>query len=165
MSYLLSFFTFILALVSIVLVLLVLMQKTKDGGMGAALGGGATESAFGHETGNVLTKATINFAVAFFVLSLFIYLGQLYVNKHQGDSDRTMPIVTSPAGPTRADATLPLALPGSASTPATPAAAPSASVSNSAAVPNLSLPTTTTPAAASSSAPISATATKSAATP
>ena len=41
MSLLLGIFTFILILVSLFLVMVVLMQKSKYGGMGAALGGGA----------------------------------------------------------------------------------------------------------------------------
>ena len=145
MSFLLPFLTVILLLVSVVLVLLVLMQKTKDGGMGAALGGGATESAFGHETGNVLTKATINFTVAFFVLSLAIYLGQLYAKKHSGDTDVTLPTVTGSPAPTK-DAGIPFprsaATPGATST-ATPATATAASATS-----------TTASAAATSSATV-----------
>ena len=83
MNLLIAIFTFVLILVSLFLVLLVLMQKAKnDGGMGAALGGGAAEATFGADTGNVLTKATINAAIAFFVLSLFLYLGHIYVRNH-----------------------------------------------------------------------------------
>jgi len=69
MSILIGILTFVLILVSLFMVLVVLAQKAKDGGVGAALGGGATEAAFGAETGNVLSKATINAAIAFFVLS------------------------------------------------------------------------------------------------
>ena len=56
MSIVLGILTFVLILVSIFLVLIVLMQKSKDGGMGAALGGGAAEAAFGADT-NAFTVA------------------------------------------------------------------------------------------------------------
>src|SRR3954470_17166206 len=78
MSLLLGIFTFILILVSLFLVLIVLAQKSKDGGMGAALGGGAAEAAFGADTSNVLSKSTIYAAILFFVLSFVLYLGRIY---------------------------------------------------------------------------------------
>jgi protein translocase SecG subunit len=65
MSILLNLLTAVLILVSLFLVLVVLAQKSKDGGMGAALGGGAAEAAFGAETGNVLSKSTIYGAIIF----------------------------------------------------------------------------------------------------
>ena len=36
--------------------------------MGAAMGGGMAEATFGADTGNVLSKATINASIVFFVL-------------------------------------------------------------------------------------------------
>lgn len=70
-----SLLTLVLILISAFVVLLVLMQRTsQSGGMGAALGGGATESAFGSDTTNVLTKATIYSIIAFFVVSLGLFL-------------------------------------------------------------------------------------------
>lgn len=79
-----SFLTFVLILVSLFLVLVILMQRgSSSGGMGAAFGGGVAESAFGAETTNILTKATKWAAVAFFILSLVLYL--LYIgNQDQG---------------------------------------------------------------------------------
>ena len=79
MSILLGIFTFVLILTSVFLILLVLAQKAKsDGGMGAAMGGGMAEATFGADTGNVLSKATINAAIVFFVLSFALYLGRIY---------------------------------------------------------------------------------------
>ena len=51
-------------------------------GVGAAMGGGMTEAAFGADTGNVLSKATIYAAVAFFVIAFTVYLGRIYERKH-----------------------------------------------------------------------------------
>ena len=56
------------------LVFLVLMQKSQSGGMGSAFGGGMAESAFGSDTSNVLTKATIYTTIAFFIIALILYL-------------------------------------------------------------------------------------------
>ena len=70
-----SLLTLVLVLISAFVVLLVLMQRTsQSGGMGAALGGGAAESAFGADTNNVLTKGTIYGIIAFFVTALVLYL-------------------------------------------------------------------------------------------
>jgi len=70
-----SLLTLILLLISAFVVLLVLMQRTsQSGGMGAALGGGAAESAFGADTNNMLTKGTIYGIIAFFLVSLGLYL-------------------------------------------------------------------------------------------
>ncbi|MGC6423570.1 MAG: preprotein translocase subunit SecG [Lentimonas sp.] len=72
---LISLLTLVLLLISAFVVLIILMQRTsQSGGMGAALGGGAAESAFGSETNNVLTKGTIYGTIAFFLVSLSLYL-------------------------------------------------------------------------------------------
>jgi preprotein translocase subunit SecG len=100
MSILIGIFTFVLILISVFLVLVVLAQKAKtDGGMGATLGGGATEAAFGADTGNVLTKATINAAIAFFVLTFGLYLGHIYVSKHTKTTEGQLPVIEVPATP------------------------------------------------------------------
>jgi preprotein translocase subunit SecG len=97
MSILIGIFTFVLLIVSALLILLVLAQKTKDGGMGAALGGGMTESTFGAETGNVLSKMTINLSIAFFLLSFLLYLGQIHVRKSSAPVTVSLPSIGAPA--------------------------------------------------------------------
>jgi preprotein translocase subunit SecG len=70
-----SLLTLVLILISAFVILLVLMQRTsQSGGMGAALGGGAAESAFGSDTNNILTKGTIYGIIAFFVVALGLFL-------------------------------------------------------------------------------------------
>ncbi len=114
MSILFGILTFALMLISGFLILVILAQKTKDGGMGAALGGGATESAFGHETGNVLTTATIYSTIAFFVLSFVLYLGQIYTKTHRhGDEGLRLP--DAPSAPARPSA-VPTSLPAAGTT-------------------------------------------------
>ena len=104
MSILIGIFTFILILISLFLILVVLAQKAKsDGGMGAAMGGGMAEAAFGAETGNVLTKSTINAAIAFFIISFGLYLAQVYQHKHASqDSSGRLPTIAAPATPVAA---------------------------------------------------------------
>jgi len=100
MSILIGIFTFVLILVSVFLVLVVLAQKAKtDGGMGATLGGGATEAAFGADTGNVLSKATINAAILFFVLTFGLYLAHIYTSKHIKSTEGQLPVINVPAAP------------------------------------------------------------------
>jgi preprotein translocase subunit SecG len=89
--------TFVLILVSFFMILVVLMQKSKDGGIGAALGGGATEAAFGAETANVLTRATKYSAIVFFTLAFALYLGRIYERKNVGASGDALPNITVPA--------------------------------------------------------------------
>jgi len=103
MNIVINVLTFILVLTSLFLVLVVLMQRAKtDGGMGAAMAGGATESAFGAETNNVLTGATIKAAIVFFCLSFFLFLANIYQSKHHEAADSKLPTIIAPAIPAAA---------------------------------------------------------------
>src|SRR3954463_15335110 len=100
MSILLGILTVVLIFVSIFLVLIVLAQKSKDGGMGAALGGGAAEAAFGADTGNVLSKSTIYAAIMFFLLAFALYLGRIYERNHASmPAGSALPTIAAPATP------------------------------------------------------------------
>lgn len=86
MNVLLGIFSFILVLTSVFMVLIILAQRAKtDGGMGAALGGGMAEAAFGGESANVLQKVTTWAAVTFFVLSFGLYLGYLALARNAAE--------------------------------------------------------------------------------
>jgi len=61
-------------LVCILLTLLVLMQKPRSEGLGAAFGGSFTDSIFGAQTSDVLTKGTIWLGSIFMVLTLILAL-------------------------------------------------------------------------------------------
>src|ERR1043166_8494164 len=56
-------------LVSVLMVLVILMQRPKSEGLGAAFGGGVTENIFGAQTTNVLVKFTTWLAGIFFALT------------------------------------------------------------------------------------------------
>jgi len=102
MSIILGICTFVLILTSVILILLVLAQKAKsDGGMGAAMGGGVAEATFGADTGNVLSKATINASIVFFVLSFALYLGRIYEGKHASASSGALPSISVPVSATK----------------------------------------------------------------
>ncbi len=102
MSIVIWLLTFVLVLLSVFLVLVVLMQKSKsDGGVGAALGGGMTEATFGAETGNILATMTRNCTIAFFVLSFGLYLAHIY--QHRADKEKvTLPALEAPAATSEA---------------------------------------------------------------
>jgi preprotein translocase subunit SecG len=100
MSIFLGILTFILILVSLFLMVVILAQKAKsDGGMGAALGGGMAEATFGADTGNVLSKATINAAIAFFVIAFTLYLCRIHQLKHTANPGAGLPVIAAPAVP------------------------------------------------------------------
>ena len=60
----------------LLMILVVLMQRSKQEGLGAAFGGGFTESVWGAQTSNVLVKTTVVLAAVFFCVS--ILLARLY---------------------------------------------------------------------------------------
>lgn len=91
-------------LVCILLTLLVLMQKPRSEGLGAAFGGNFTDSLFGAQTSDVLTKGTIWLGGIFMALTLV--LGLLYSHRQAGTTklqeELTKPVtpLTAPASTT-----------------------------------------------------------------
>ena len=71
-------------LVSLLIILLVLMQRPKSEGLGAAFGGGATDQLFGAQTTNVLQTITRWLGGIFFALTLLLSI--LYVKQGGGRS-------------------------------------------------------------------------------
>ncbi len=67
--------------VSLLLVGLVLLQKSQGGGLGMAFGGAAGDTLFGSRTGNVLTKATIILGIIFLLNTVF--LAMMFSNNRQ----------------------------------------------------------------------------------
>src|SRR5437763_15687172 len=58
--------------VALLMILVILMQRPKSEGLGAAFGGGVTENIFGAQTTNVLTKFTGWLAAIFFLLTFVL---------------------------------------------------------------------------------------------
>ena len=115
--------------VSLLMMLVILMQRPKSEGLGAAFGGGVTENIFGAQTTNVLTKITGWLAAIFFLLTFGLSI--LYARKGTTQSDlrrelmkgqvpaaATTPSAATPAasvGPKLAPETSPAASPGPSS--------------------------------------------------
>src|SRR4051812_2592425 len=64
---------------ALLMMLVILMQRPKSEGLGAAFGGGVTENIFGAQTTNVLTKVTGWLAAIFFLLTFILSI--LYAHK------------------------------------------------------------------------------------
>jgi preprotein translocase subunit SecG len=62
----------ILVIVCVLLTLVVLMQRPRSEGLGAAFGSGMTENIFGAQTTTVLTKATVYLGGIFFGVTLLL---------------------------------------------------------------------------------------------
>jgi len=82
-------------LVALLMTLVILMQRPKSEGLGAAFGGGVTENIFGAQTTNVLTKFTGWLAGIFFVLTFA--LGILYAKRSASDSSLHRELMGMPA--------------------------------------------------------------------
>ena len=60
----------VFVIVCLLMALLILMQRPKQEGLGAAFGGGVTDQVFGARTTNVLQRGTVYLGSMFFILSL-----------------------------------------------------------------------------------------------
>lgn len=87
-------------LTCILLTLLVLMQKPRSEGLGAAFGGNFTESIFGAQTSDVLTKATIWLGGIFMVLTLTLAL--LYSHRQTASISIEKTLLQTPPKPAAA---------------------------------------------------------------
>ncbi len=71
-GFLYGFLIFIEIVSALLLIGIILLQKTKDEGLGLAFGAGVGETLFGSRTGNVLTKITVTLAGIFLLNTLAI---------------------------------------------------------------------------------------------
>src|SRR6266513_3172109 len=83
MNLLINLLSVFFVLVALLMVLVILMQRPKSEGLGAAFGGGVTENIFGAQTTNVLVKFTTWLAGIFFAITFALSI--LYA--HRGTSD------------------------------------------------------------------------------
>ena len=90
--------------IALLMVLVILMQRPKSEGLGAAFGGGVTENIFGAQTTNVLTKITAWLAALFFLLTFVLSI--LYAHKGNTQSGlrrelmKDLPPAAATASPT-----------------------------------------------------------------
>ena len=71
-------------LVCVLMVGVVLMQRPKNEGLGAAFGGGMTENIFGAQTTHVLQKFTVWLGIVFFALTLLLAI--IYAKRGTGET-------------------------------------------------------------------------------
>jgi preprotein translocase subunit SecG len=115
-------------LVALLMVLVILMQRPKSEGLGAAFGGGVTENIFGAQTTNVLVKFTTWLAGIFFALTFG--LSVLYAHRGTGgDSAFRRELMKQQAAPPTSPApstahSSPVSSPASSPIQASPASSP-----------------------------------------
>jgi preprotein translocase subunit SecG len=97
MDLLINLFLALFILVALLMVLVILMQRPKSEGLGAAFGGGVTENIFGAQTTNVLVKFTAWMAGVFFVLTFALSI--LYAHRSTADSAFRRELMKSQAAP------------------------------------------------------------------
>ena len=97
MSILINVALSVYVLVALLMILVILMQRPKSEGLGAAFGGGVTENIFGAQTTNVLTKITGWLAGIFFVLSFV--LSVLYAHRSTAQTDLRRELMKSQGTP------------------------------------------------------------------
>jgi len=147
MTLLINFCLGIFVLVAALMVFVILMQRPKSEGLGAAFGGGVTENIFGAQTTNVLVKFTTWLAGIFFVLTFG--LSVLYAHRSAAGSAFRRELMKQQAAPQTS--------PAPAAAKSSPAIPPAQTSPGSSAAPNsgASVPPagTETPAASPASTP------------
>jgi preprotein translocase subunit SecG len=136
MNLLINLCLVLFVLVAALMVLVILMQRPKSEGLGAAFGAGVTENIFGAQTTNVLVKFTTWLAGIFFALTFA--LSVLYAHQSTASSafhrelmkNQTAPQTSpAPAGAQSSPVSSPAISPVQASPGTSPAGNSGASVS------------------------------------
>ena len=94
------FLTFLLLLTSLFLIVLVLIQRGKGGGLAGAFGGMGGQSAFGTKAGDLFTKITIGVAAVWIILCLVMVkvlgVGGSALSEQMGSDAEKKPAATAP---------------------------------------------------------------------
>ena len=81
-------------LICLLMVVVVLMQRPKNEGLGAAFGGGMTENIFGAQTTHVLQKFTVWLGIVFFALTLLLAI--IYAKRGAGETSIQKELLSQP---------------------------------------------------------------------
>jgi len=84
-------------LVALLMMLVILMQRPKSEGLGAAFGGAMTDNLFGAQTTNVLVKFTAWLAGVFFAITFL--LSVLYAHRSMGGGSLTRELKRNAGAP------------------------------------------------------------------
>src|SRR5512133_3322933 len=95
MNLLINLLSVFFVLVALLMVLVILMQRPKSEGLGAAFGASVTENIFGAQTTNVLVKFTTWLAGVFFALTFA--LSVLYAHQSTASSAFRRELMKNPA--------------------------------------------------------------------
>ena len=130
MTLLINFCLVLFVLVATLMVLVILMQRPKSEGLGAAFGAGVTENIFGAQTTNVLVKFTTWLAGIFFALTFA--LSVLYAHQSTASSAFRRELMKNQGAPQTSPApagaqSSPGSSPGITPAQASPAVSPAAS--------------------------------------
>lgn len=139
-------------LVALLMTLVILMQRPKSEGLGAAFGGGVTENIFGAQTTNVLVKFTGWLAGIFFVLTFVLSI--LYAQRSSSDSalHKELMGMPTPAAAASASPAPPLGSPAATTAP-NAATSPAANVSPAATAKRVTESVAPSPSASPSASP------------
>ena len=114
MSILINILVAFHVLVCLLMVGVVLMQRPKNEGLGAAFGGGMTENIFGAQTTHVLQKFTVWLGIVFFALTLLLAI--LYAKRGTGETVIQKELLSQPV-PAAAATPAAVTAPAPATTP------------------------------------------------
>ena len=166
MTIFIGFLYVVEVLTCLLLALVVMLQKPKEGGLGGAIGGGMLESTLGADAGNVLIKTTAILGAIFLANTLLLARFTSKANARSLLAGEEAPAAAqeAPALPSlpdnmpdlpAADATAPVATPTGPATPVAPAApaAPAPAPSAAPAAPAPAAPAPAAPAPAAPAAP------------
>ena len=96
------FLIILLLLTSLFLIVLVLIQRGKGGGLAGAFGGMGGQSAFGTKAGDLFTKVTIGVAAFWIILCMVMVrvlgVGGSALSEQMGSGAEKKPGATVPAG-------------------------------------------------------------------
>jgi preprotein translocase subunit SecG len=95
-------------LICLLMVVVVLMQRPKNEGLGAAFGGGMTENIFGAQTTHGLQKFTVWLGIVFFALTLLLAI--IYAKRGAGETAIQQELLSQPV-PAAATEAAPAATP------------------------------------------------------
>jgi len=126
MSIVIGILTAVHVLVALFVIVLVLMQKSSEQGVGAAFGGGMTETVFGAGTTTALVRMTIWCACLLLATTLILAV----LHSHHGKSGSLMQrnLATEPAAPPASQSETPFSSqPATLPAPTMPEAKPAAS--------------------------------------
>jgi preprotein translocase subunit SecG len=149
-------FTIPLSLLSVFLMMVILVQRGRGGGLTGALGGMGGQSAFGTKAGDLFTRITVGVAAAWILLSMaalkilnktgtMVAAPPAATAPAQGGTTTTIPASGDPAkGPPKTDTSDKKAVPPATTTPSGKSTSPAATTPE---------PATTTPAPNKTPAP------------